>query len=100
MAGIPYDLLFGMQAPTAPEAAWKAERILTDLKLTQQLRKKLDAEKGIGVKAPAAEAAKPAPAEPAEPVEGASTDAHELLLSEQVDGSPGMIVHASCPSSL
>ncbi len=33
MTRFPYNLLFDMQAPTAPEAAWKAERILTDLQL-------------------------------------------------------------------
>lgn len=53
----------------APEAAWKAERVLTDLKLTGQLRKKLDAEKGIGG-SPAAEEAKPATADAVDPAPG------------------------------
>ena len=58
-----------VQNPVAPEAAWKAERVLTDLELTSQLGKKLDGEKGIGG-APAAEEAKPAAADAVDPAPG------------------------------
>lgn len=65
-------MAMAVQIPVAPEAAWKAERILTDLKLTGQLRKKLDAEKGIGAadQPPSADEAKPAAADAADPAPG------------------------------
>ncbi|KAK9816062.1 hypothetical protein WJX74_001598 [Apatococcus lobatus] len=61
--GDPESMEDEQEIPVAPEAAWKAERVLTDLKLTGQLQKKLDAEKGIGGFGPTAEEAKPATAD-------------------------------------
>ena len=78
-------MMVAVQVPVAPEAAWKAERILTDLKLTGQLRKKLDAEKGIGGATLAADEAKPAAADAADPAPGTGYLAEHVAKGHLLD---------------